>query len=56
MTTQSEETSVAPASLGARERIEARAHELYRARGGEEGHDLDDWLRAEAELRGQNED
>jgi hypothetical protein len=31
--------------------VAARAYELFRARGGEPGHDLDDWLRAEAELR-----
>jgi hypothetical protein len=31
--------------------IAARAHEMYLARGAEDGHDLDDWLRAEAELR-----
>lgn len=33
-------------------RIAARAFELYLARGGEPGQDLEDWLRAEAELRG----
>jgi Protein of unknown function (DUF2934) len=27
-----------------------RAYELYLARGGEHGHDAEDWLRAEAEL------
>ena len=31
--------------------IAARAYELFRARGGQPGHDVDDWLRAEAELR-----
>ena len=31
--------------------IAARAYELFCARGCEPGHDLDDWLRAEAELR-----
>jgi len=30
--------------------IAARAYEIYRERGGEEGHDLDDWLQAEQEL------
>ena len=34
--------------------VAARAYELFRARGGEPGHDLDDWLRAEAELRHAN--
>ena len=31
-------------------RIRERAHELYEARGREDGHDLEDWLRAEEEL------
>jgi hypothetical protein len=30
--------------------IALRAYELYQQRGGEDGRDLDDWLRAEAEL------
>ena len=33
------------------ERIAARAFELYLARGGEPGQELEDWFRAEAELR-----
>jgi hypothetical protein len=32
------------------EQIRRRAHELYVARGQEEGHDLEDWLQAEAEI------
>ena len=32
-----------------RERIEARAYELYLARGGAEGDAMDDWLEAERE-------
>ena len=31
--------------------IAARAYELYLRRGGEPGHDVEDWLCAEAELR-----
>ena len=31
--------------------IAARAHERFVARGGEHGHDVEDWLAAEAELR-----
>ena len=27
-----------------------RAHELYEARGREDGHELDDWFRAEEEI------
>ncbi len=34
------------------EQIRRRAHELYEARGREEGHDLEDWLQAEAEIGG----
>lgn len=32
------------------ERIRQRAHELYVARGQGDGHDLEDWLQAEAEV------
>jgi hypothetical protein len=32
------------------EEIRSRAYELYEERGREDGHDLDDWLRAETEL------
>ena len=35
--------------------IRGRAYELYEARGGEPGADLDDWLRAERELRGHTD-
>lgn len=35
------------------EQIARRAYELYEARGREDGHDLEDWLRAEAEITGQ---
>jgi len=31
-------------------RIAKRAHELYEARGGQDGQDLDDWLQAEREI------
>jgi len=31
--------------------IEARAYELYRQRGGEDGQSLEDWLTAEKELK-----
>jgi hypothetical protein len=30
--------------------IRLRAYELYEQRGREEGHELDDWLQAEAEV------
>lgn len=32
------------------EAIARRAYEIYRQRGGDEGHELDDWIQAEAEL------
>ena len=32
------------------ERIRQRAYELYEARGKGDGHDLEDWLQAEAEI------
>ena len=35
--------------------IRQRAYELYEARGREEGHDLDDWLRAEEEITAKSE-
>lgn len=31
--------------------IRLRAQELYEERGREDGHELDDWLRAEAEIK-----
>jgi hypothetical protein len=35
------------------EQIRVRAHELFEQRGREAGHDLDDWLQAEAEVTQQ---
>jgi hypothetical protein len=32
------------------EEIRRRAYTLYEQRGREDGHDIDDWLRAEAEI------
>jgi len=34
-----------------RDDVARRAYELYEARGGEPGAELEDWLRAERELR-----
>jgi hypothetical protein len=31
-------------------RIARRAHEIYEARGGQHGRDMDDWLQAEREI------
>jgi len=35
------------------EEIRRRAYVLYEQRGREDGHDVDDWLHAEAELTAQ---
>ena len=37
------------------ERVRRRAYELYVQRGNESGSELDDWLQAEAEIRGAEE-
>ena len=37
---------------GVEEQIRTRAYDLFEARGREEGHDLEDWLEAEAEITG----
>jgi hypothetical protein len=37
------------------QKIKARAYELYEQRGKRDGHDVDDWLRAEAEIAGLGE-
>ena len=37
------------------EQIRRRAYELYEARGRGDGHDLEDWLEAEAEITGRSE-
>jgi len=37
------------------ERIRCRAYELYEERGREDGHEVEDWLRAEAEVIGRAE-
>jgi hypothetical protein len=34
-----------------REEIARRAHELYLQRGGEPGEDVEDWVKAEEELK-----
>lgn len=35
------------------EQIRHRAYSFYEQRGRQEGHDLDDWLQAEAEVTGK---
>ena len=46
-----EMTGDTTASSPERERLAARAYELYLERGGTDGQDMEDWLRAERELR-----
>lgn len=41
-------TLLDPARL--EEEIRRRAYELYEARGRQDGHELDDWLEAEADI------
>ena len=47
----SDETGLAKPTAGpSHEQIARRANELYVERGRQEGHDVEDWLRAESEL------
>jgi hypothetical protein len=39
-----------PLAVDIRERVSQRAFQLYEARGGGDGHDVDDWLQAEREV------
>jgi len=48
--TAEQERGAAPSTL-THERVAEVAHQLYLARGGEGGHDLDDWLEAERFLQ-----
>jgi hypothetical protein len=45
------DTSVYPSV--SEDKIRQRAYELYTQRGGQHGKHVDDWFRAEAELRGR---
>jgi hypothetical protein len=40
-------------AIDPQEQVRRRAFEIYEQRGREDGHDLDDWLQAEAEIRSQ---
>ncbi len=44
--------SIAESHLDLEKRIRTRAHEIYLARGGGHGSDLEDWLQAEREILG----
>ncbi len=39
-----------PQELELEHQIQLRAYELYEARGRKDGHELEDWLRAEEEI------
>lgn len=50
-------TSATRAASGRRPRrgeIARRAYEIFLGRGGGDGHDIEDWLQAEAELAGRH--
>jgi hypothetical protein len=42
-----------PHELELENQISLRAYELYEARGREDGHEQEDWLRAEEEITGK---
>ena len=46
----SESTQTAPST---EQRIQQRAYEIHHARGGAHGHDMDDWLQAEREIKAE---
>ena len=50
--TKKPSATVASDPEGLERQIRRRAYEIYEERGREDGHDLDDWLRAEAEIIG----
>ena len=50
MATPKKQADRRPAFAPTSEEIAQRAYEIFLARGGEPGHDLDDWLQAESEL------
>ena len=49
-TTLSSKESFNPRHAELQEKICRRAYELFEQRGRKHGHDLDDWLKAEAEI------
>lgn len=51
-TEHGEQPGMSDVSAATDDAIAARAYELYQARGGTHGADMDDWLQAEQELRG----
>jgi DUF2934 family protein len=49
--TSTPQSASAPQSEPTTQQIAQRAYEIYQARGGTEGQDIEDWLQAERELR-----
>jgi DUF2934 family protein len=46
-------TATVPAvSIPSEDKIRSRAYQLYEERGREDGHAMEDWLRAEGEITG----
>jgi len=41
-----------PVLIPIEQQIQQRAYDLYEQRGRTDGHDLDDWLQAECEIKG----
>ena len=50
--TKKPSATVATDPEGLEREIRRRAYEICEERGREDGHDMDDWLRAEAEITG----
>lgn len=48
---RTEESTTSAREEDLRPEIAERAYELYRSRGTGDGHDVDDWLQAEREIR-----
>lgn len=42
-----------PHPAPAEDEVRSLAYQIFQARGGEPGHELEDWLQAERELRGE---
>jgi DUF2934 family protein len=56
MKTDSGFVPVSGTYLTIEDQIRERAYELFEARGKEAGHELEDWLQAEAEITGSTLD
>ena len=54
MATLKKQADRMPVSAPTSEEIAQRAYEIFVARGGEPGHEIDDWLQAESELLGEH--